>query len=289
VFQNGPTPIMPIISDVTFVNPTDIALLQVFEFLNSKRNLADLIGKGLRQAFDEVIDGPRTGRFKIEQLEKTEKTYIGTKVEIVLRNKLELERGGVLDNLICGHEVDTKFSLSGGWMIPREAVNEICLLVRGDDNSGKFSVGLLRMTLDVLTEGSNQDGKKSVSAYGKSRIAWLLLNFEMPRNFLLDLGDEVRGRIMAAQSGKQRVKALFMNVTNKLIPRVAIEQVAQQKDALRRAREMKGILADEGFQVFCAAYEVDRSQFVRCGFKDFRSDDWLIVESSLPRAYRFEF
>ncbi|WP_205982647.1 NaeI family type II restriction endonuclease, partial [Pseudomonas viridiflava] len=93
----------------------------------------------------------RTGRFQIEQLEKTEKTYIGTKVEIVLRAELELERGRVLDNLICGHEVDTKCSIRAEWMIPREAVGQICLLVAGDDNLGTFVTGLLRMTEDVVT------------------------------------------------------------------------------------------------------------------------------------------
>jgi hypothetical protein len=257
---------------------TDPALEQVKEFLLAKTDLAEVIGKGLRQSFDEVIDGPRTARYRIEQLEKTEKTYIGTKVEIVLRNELELPRGIVLDNLICGHEVDTKFSLSGGWMIPREAIGHICLLVKGDDNSGLFSVGLLRMTPDVLTNGANQDGKKSVSAAGKTRITWLLQGASMPRNFLLDLSDVVRERIMSQGSGMQRVKVMFKSVTEQIIPRTAIEQVAQQKDPMRRARQMKERLALEGFQVLCATYEVDRAEFRRHGFVNFREDDWLSIK-----------
>jgi len=44
-----------------------------------------IVAKELRRALDEVIDGPRTGRYSVEQLEKTEKTYIGTKVEILIR------------------------------------------------------------------------------------------------------------------------------------------------------------------------------------------------------------
>ena len=95
--------------------PSDNALAEVHAYLSTK-DLKNIVGKGLRQSFDEVIDGPRTGRYCIEQLEKTEKTYIGTKVEIVLRNELELPRGDVLDNRIRGHEVDTKFSLSAHWM-----------------------------------------------------------------------------------------------------------------------------------------------------------------------------
>jgi len=118
----------------TFSNdsePVDVALQAVVDFFKTRGDLVDVIGNALRQSFDEVIDGPRTGRYRIEELEKTEKTYIGTKVEIILRNELTLPRGVVLDNLISGHEVDTKFSLTGDWMIPREAVGQICLLIKG--------------------------------------------------------------------------------------------------------------------------------------------------------------
>lgn len=256
---------------------TDDALAQVHSFLLSKHDLVGVIGRGLRQSFDEVIDGPRTGRYRIEQLEKTEKTYIGTKVEIVLRNQLELPRGHLLDNLICGHEVDTKFSLSGGWMIPREAIGQLCLLVEGSDNTGMFSVGLLRMAPEVLTNGSNQDGKKSVSSSGKQQVVWLARNAPMPRNFLLDLPDTSRSLIMEKGSGMQRIRELFLQVTGHIIPRTAIEQVAQQRDPMRRARQMKQRLLDEGVQVLCATYEADRVEFRRHGFHDFQTDDWLSI------------
>ena len=157
----------------TFSNDSelvDAALQAVIDFLKTRADLVEIVGNALRQSFDEVIDGPRTGRYRIEELEKTEKTYIGTKVEIILRNELALPRGAILDNLIAGNEVDTKFSLKGNWMIPREAVGQICLLVEGSDNAGIFSVGLMRMVPSVLTNGANQDGKKSVSAVGKAHI-----------------------------------------------------------------------------------------------------------------------
>lgn len=255
----------------------DPGLSQVYGFLASKPDLIGIIGRGIRKAFDEVIDGPRTGRFRIEQLEKTEKTYIGTKVEIVLRAELELERGLILDNLICGHEVDTKFSISGSWMIPREAVGQICLLVAGNDNTGRFITGLLRMTDDVLTQGANQDGKRTVSAVGRRHIVWLADDSPMPRNFLLHLPHDVRDYIMRQPSGMQRVQALFQTVTGQIIPRTAIEQVAQQKDPMRRARQMKERLARENYHVLCATYEADRVHFHRYGFYQFGTDDWLSI------------
>jgi len=259
----------------------DLALDEVADFFRQKPGLQHLVAKSLRKAFDEVIDGPRTGRFRIEQLEKTEKTYIGTKVEIVIRSELELERGRVLDNLICGHEVDTKFSLKGAWMIPREAVGQLCLVIKASDNSGIFSVGLIRAEQAVLTTGANQDGKKSLSAAGKQRIHWLIARANMQANVLLALTDENRNRILSPSSGMQRVRELFLAVNDRFIPREVVAQVAQQKDPMRRARQMKAKLLEEGLVVLCATYEADRVRAAELGFPEFDGDDWLVTSGKL--------
>lgn len=256
--------------------PVDHALFDVSAYLRGKPDLLGIVGRAIRKSFDEVIDGPRTGRYCVEQLEKTEKTYIGTKIEIVLRAELGLGRGHVLDNLICGHEVDTKFTVGSTWMIPREARNQLCLLATGSDNSGLCGLGILRMVPEVLTEGLNNDGKVSVSAFGKRQITWLAQG-AMPRNFMLDLPDPARTAIMSATSGRQAIWALFRNSTGRLIPRSVIEQVAQQKDAAKRAREAKAVLAAEGIKVLCATYLEDRAEFVRHGFTQFNDDDWLSI------------
>ncbi|UPG93898.1 NaeI family type II restriction endonuclease [Luteibacter aegosomatissinici] len=258
----------------------DPALEAVAGALSRVPNLEARLSSALRKAFDEVIDGPRTGRFRIEQLEKTEKTYIGTKVEIILRNELDLDRGRKLDNLIEGHEVDTKFSLSGGWMIPAEAIDELCIVVRGDDNSSTFSLGLVRASLDNLTAGKNRDGKASISALGKTRIRWLVRNGRIKPNILLRLDDEARHRILTAGSGVARVRELFLTVRGTIIPRQLLEQVAQQKDPMRRARQMKAELASRGLTVLCATYEVDQLEAKRLGFDALEGDDWVVLPST---------
>jgi hypothetical protein len=255
---------------------SDSALRDVVQFFECRPDLAHVVGNAMRKSFDEVIDGARTGRYCVAQLEKTEKTYIGTKVEIVLRDELQLDRGRSLDNLICGHEVDTKFSLSGGWMIPREAVGEICLLVKCADE-GRFSIGVLRTIPEMLTKGKNQDGKRSVSAHGKKHIHWMCDDHPMPPNFLQRLDSSVRTRILSAQSGMQRIRELFLNVNGQIIPRSVIEQVARQRDPLRRARQMKEKLKDQGVVVLCSTYESDRVQFKQFGYTDFGPDDWLSI------------
>lgn len=70
-------------------------------------------------------------------------------------------------------------------------------------------------------------------------------------NFLLSLPTNARDQIMGMRTGVARVSELFKNVTNQLIPRSAIEQVAQQRDPLRRARQTKERLAIEGLLVLC--------------------------------------
>jgi hypothetical protein len=247
----------------------------------SKPSLGTTFSLAIRKAFDEVIDGPRTGRYCLEDLEKTEKTYIGTKVEIIIRAELELDRGATQDNLILGHEVDTKFSLTEAWMIPSEAQGHLCLLISGNDQTGRFRAGLLRISPQVLTAGANRDGKKNISAFGKTQIHWLAQGL-LPQNFLLSLPSAERQHIMSQPSGMQRVSALFTTVTNRIIPRSAVEHVAQQKDPMRRARQMKERLALQGYQVLCAKYEQDRVEFQRHGFYSFKNDDWLSIRRIAP-------
>ena len=116
----------------------------------------------------------RTGSYRYSDLETQEKTYIGTRIEIVVRTELGLEREGKLDTVIEGHEVDFKWSARESWMIPREAVGELCLLLCGDEDGGTFSVGLVRCTDERLNPGANQDAKRTLSRAGRSEIRWLV-------------------------------------------------------------------------------------------------------------------
>ncbi len=90
--------------------------------------MVERFGNVLRQSIDEVLDGQRTGRFDIyaADVAKTERTYLGTKVEIVCQDEFDLGRNQKMDYLIAGHEVDAKFSMSSvfGQAIPKEAVDQ---------------------------------------------------------------------------------------------------------------------------------------------------------------------
>lgn len=126
--------------------PLDLAHVDYADLNRLETNLIDAVGgwqafeeklRGFfRSAIDEVIDTARTGRFFFADLEKTEKTYLGTKFEIILRDWLGVPKGVKLDLLIGGDEVDVKTTTSaqqGGWMIPPEAFGELCILIKVDE------------------------------------------------------------------------------------------------------------------------------------------------------------
>lgn len=229
--------------------PVESDLQAVKEWLLSIPNFEKRVGNSIRKSLDEVIDGARTGRWSITDLEKTEKTYIGTKIEIVLRAELCLERGDKLDTKICGKEVDIKWSLTAAWMIPTECVGEICLLVTADDQRSRFSVGLITATKECLNTGTNKDDKATISKEGKKTIVWLVQNGELPENFLLHLPPDVRERILSCNSGQARVVSLFREVQNRIIPREVVQTLAQQDDSMKRVRDARKWLEEENILI----------------------------------------
>lgn len=145
------------------------------------RNCGDLSTE-IVKAVIELIDPVRTSRKSLDDLEKTEKTYIGTKVEIILRYRLGLSHGPSQDCIIDNVEFDVKCTVGQNWMIPREAVDHYCLVVKIDWISQKISVGTFFAALGNLTDGQNQDKKRSISKDGKSKIKWIFHeeSFQMP-------------------------------------------------------------------------------------------------------------
>lgn len=84
-------------SQATYDPENDGPLYLVLEYFLRNTGFHHQAAATLRQALDEVIDGMRTGRWSVESLEKTEKTYIGTKVEILFKFDFDLPDGQNLD------------------------------------------------------------------------------------------------------------------------------------------------------------------------------------------------
>jgi hypothetical protein len=201
---------------------------------------AALFGRVLRRSLDEVLDGPRTGRWDFAQLEKTEKTYVGTKVEIVLRTALGLERGAHMDLDVDGMPVDIKWAMNSGWQIPREAVGHLCLCIGGLAGMTRFQVGVVRCLPEYLNAGENRDGKKTLSSAGRAAMAMVVRSAAIPSNFVAEMDPAIRSHVMSQRSGQDRVRALFQALPYVAIPRDAISTVARTPgDPIRRTRADK--------------------------------------------------
>lgn len=227
----------------------DAGLDEVVAWFRGQKNLEARFAAVFRQALDEVLDGQRTGRFDINQLAKTEKTYLGTKVEIVVRAAFELPPGDRMDYKVAGHDIDAKFSLSGGWAIPTEAMGHLCLLMAANDHKGVFDVGIMRIRADVLNKGFNKDGKTTITKNARESIVWLARNSSLPRNLLLSLPENDVKQIMGARSGQQRINELLRRVQGVIIDRNTAVTVAQQHDGLKRCRDARPVLRREGIAV----------------------------------------
>lgn len=215
-----------------------------------------------RSAIDEVIDTARTGRFFLADLEKTEKTYLGTKFEILLRDWLQVPKGVVLDLLIGGQEVDVKSTTGGasGWMIPPEAIGQLCVLLRVNEVRSTCAVGLVRARPEYLRAGTNRDAKTSFSAAGRRHIWWLVLDFPYTPNFWSLVSPELRSQIMSPRGGTERISILFEHCLETPVSRVLISSIAAQDDFMKRLRRNGGardVLAPKGIAILYS--ETDRA------------------------------
>lgn len=230
----------------------------VFAAANGREEFEIAVPVILRTAIDEVIDTPRTGRFLLEETEKTEKTYLGTKVEILIRSHLKFAKGTILDMNVFGTEVDIKNTMASNWSIPRENVGRPALLIRSSERKALCDVGIALLHDAYLNPGANQDSKRGVSAAGQSNIWWLLRHHPYPVNFWQLLTSSERQSLVDAGGGTARIAALFEMVQNRPISRGQVQGLARQHDYMKRVRRNGGardILAPKGIAILSGTYD----------------------------------
>ncbi|MFD2354220.1 NaeI family type II restriction endonuclease [Nonomuraea ferruginea] len=212
------------------------------------------ISRAIRRSFDMLLDGQHTGRFRWEELHKTEKTHCGTLVEINLQREFGFEGGEVLDYAIEGVEVDCKYSQGlADWMIPPEAAGRLLLGLWASDQEGKWSAGLVRASEEHLNPGGNRDAKRTLNRRGRASIRWLFKDAPLPENALLRLPSKDIDAIFGAGSGQQRVNELFRRAQRRPISRNVVATVAMQEDYMKRVRGNGGArsaLRPEGIVIF---------------------------------------
>lgn len=191
----------------------------------------------VRRSIDMLLDGQHTGRFRWDQLYKTEKAHLGTLIEINLQREFGFADGDKMDYQIAGADVDCKFSQThGGWMIPPEAHGELLLVVWANDNDSAWWAGLVRAEPGLLNAGGNRDAKRTLSASGRQAVRWLFRDASLQDNMLLRLPPEDVAAIFGHKSGQRRVDELFIRAQRWRISRTVVATVAMQEDYMKRVR-----------------------------------------------------
>lgn len=255
---------MPIETSSEPVITPDCALEQVIQSLRAADPSGERAAKVLRATYDQLYDGQRTGRYRWDQLFKTEKTHYGTLIEINFRREFDdvIEDGELLDFKIAGHEIDCKYSQShGGWMLPPECFNQLLLVCTANDQDGQWSLGVVRAIDSNRRTSSNRDAKAGLNSNGRNAIRWLERNSTLPPNVLLQMDPRVVAQIFSSKSGQRRVNELFRSAQGMRIGRNAVATVAQQDDYMKRVRTNGGArsaLAWEGILIVGGDYDSHR-------------------------------
>ncbi len=212
------------------------------------------IAGAIRRTFDMLLDGQHTGRFRWEQLHKTEKTHCGTLIEINLQREFRFADGKILDYSINGIEVDCKYSQKlADWMIPPEAAGRILLGLWASDIKGRWSAGLVRASEERLNPAGNRDAKRTLSRHGRQEILWLFKEAPLKENVLLRLPNDDIDAIFRSTSGQKRINELFRRAQGRVISRTVVATVAMQEDYMKRVRGNGGArtaLRPEGIVIF---------------------------------------
>lgn len=216
---------------------SDQALDRVARHMSALDPAGERTAAALRRTIDMLLDGRHTGRYRWDQLHKTEKTHAGTLVEIGLQRQFGFADGAVLDYSIADTEVDCKFSQRlGGWMIPPEAFGMLLLVLWASDEQGRWCAGLVRAREPHLRAAANRDLKRALNEAGIGAIRWLHRNAPLAENALLRLPRRTVAEILAMPSGQQRVNELFRRAQRLRISRTVVATVAQQDDYMKRVR-----------------------------------------------------
>lgn len=232
----------------------------IFRLVGSHDKLREGLPPLIKNAVDFVLDPVRTGRTKISELDKVEKTFIGLKIEHYIREMLGVPKGLKRDLRIDGYDVDIKHTIGSTWMIPPETYGseEPCLLIATAKFDGRCSLGLVIARKSYLSE-PNRDGKRSISAEGKRNILWLVKDEPYPPSRWEGLDMQRFSELRKIVGGNKRARQFFRENVGRVVHRSIIEALLHdQLDYMKRLRSNGGIrdlLNKDGFLLLSGKYD----------------------------------
>lgn len=184
--------------------------------------------------------------------------------------------------MIAGVEVDVKFTLNRNWMIPMEAVDQLCLLVKADDRRSTFSAYVGRMSGHILNAGANRDRKRSLIAGEIKQLRVLAADAPLPPNVLLQMNSTDRAAVLSHRGQEDRFAEFFERVSGQVIGRDVILAIGRRADSLKRVRAIKKRMATGGYALLCGSYLDQRKWASDLGGPVPGPDDWVSIRCDTP-------
>ncbi|MFJ3631144.1 NaeI family type II restriction endonuclease [Streptomyces sp. NPDC090112] len=223
-------------------------------------DVAGLYTSAIANSIDYVLDGARTGRYDLmaADVHPGEKASVGAKLEYEVLRSFSLPKARPLDTRIAKVPVDIKATVGSNWSIPSEAHCHLCICTQVQIGRGRHRSWLVRAHRSWLYRGSgNRDGKRGLAADARDQWSVPLYDWTpLPVNPLTLLTEEQAGRVLAKLPGQeQRFGMLFRYLEGHVIPRSVMATVgAGRHDPLRRARNIRKQLAQDGLTLLCGKW-----------------------------------
>ncbi len=135
-----------------------------------------------RQAIEEVIDWPRTGRERIDELNRDERAYLGTRFEIMFKYWLGVAGGKILDIEVDGIEVGVKNVFGTECWISNLRMGHPLLVIQTDLASSRVSLAALVARSSRTSLAARRAGSNNIEVRSRCLIHWLCLDCEIKKS-----------------------------------------------------------------------------------------------------------
>jgi hypothetical protein len=135
-----------------------------------------------RQAIEEVIDWPRTGREKIGELNRTERAYLGTRLEIIFKYWLGVADGKILDVEIDGIEVGVKNVFGTECWISNLRLGQPLLVIQTDLANSRVSLAVLVSRSNRTNFTARHIASNNAELRSMCLIHWLCTDCEIKKS-----------------------------------------------------------------------------------------------------------
>jgi tetratricopeptide (TPR) repeat protein len=235
----------------------DPDLDEVFSALSKLDPTGLRAARVLRHSFDEIYDGAHTGRFRWDQLTRTEKAGMAARVAIGLGHEFGFPGGAGQEVEIDGVAAGYAFSSSGkGWTFAQNEIGAVRVLLWADDERSLWGMGVLRVQPRLLAAaGAARRGGHRLNPLGNASVRWIHNHAPLPRNVLLSLPAEDTEAIFRESSAAGRLSELFRRAQGQVVGASAVAAVAMQENAMTRVREVRASLGLEGIVVLGGHHE----------------------------------